>query len=156
MEEYWNGNETSEGVTEQRGPAIADLCEPMGGPPQLIVVYRNAGGCEQVSETNMPMRWLCKGGLPSLTHASLSRAAALTLKRSGSGSGFGGRLAALISSHDFSFRVRVRIWAASRMDPKVMVWENEIVFEYIKLYLKIYDYVCEYIILYLNECSNPC
>ena len=55
-------------------------------------------------------------------------AAALTLKRSGSGSGFGGRLAALISSHDFSFRVRVRIWAASRMDPKVMVWKNEIVF----------------------------
>ena len=74
MEEYWNGNETSEGVTEQRGPAIADLCEPMGGPPQLIVVYRNARGCGQVSETNMPMRWLCKGGLPSLTHASLSTA----------------------------------------------------------------------------------
>ena len=64
-----------------------------------------------------------------------SSAHALTLKRSGSGSGFGGRLAALISSHDFSFRVRVRIWAASRMDPKVMVWENGIVFEYIIQYL---------------------
>ena len=94
----------------------------------MIIVGMGMPSCRTAGHTSECLSTHHDGAVPA-------SAVPLTLKRSGSGSGFGGRLATLISSHDFSFRVRVRIWAASRMDPKVMVWKNGIVFEYLILYL---------------------